>query len=105
MPYSSKLPNDPKNPKKKRALSERAKKGETGTVKDSRGNEIVVDGGDVTEDNFASCPQCGSLGGYIVSRDARNAEALHQQRVHGNSPGKATLSQAAQQKRNKNAGE
>jgi len=52
----------------------------------------------------ASCGTCGSLGSYLSQRDATNAENLHQQRVHSNSPHKRTITDEAQRKRNKHGG-
>lgn len=52
----------------------------------------------------AFCGQCGALGNYLNQGDATNAENLHQQRVHQNSPHKRTMSEEAQNKRNKGGG-
>lgn len=103
MPYSNKLPNDPKNPKKKRELAERAKNDakKQGSIKaeNARGKEVELDPNKV-EFFPAVCPDCGALGNYLRQQDATNAENLHQQRVHGNSPHVPTRSVEEQKKRN-----
>lgn len=104
MPYSSKLPNDPKNPKKKRELAERAKreaqKQDSITAKDKRGKDTKLDPNAV-EFFPAVCPDCGSLGNYLRQGDATSAEIQHQANRHSNTPGKPTLPVEAQNKRNR----
>lgn len=52
----------------------------------------------------AICGDCGSLGSYFSQRDATNAENLHQQRNHANSPHKKTTTADTQGRRNKHGG-
>lgn len=52
----------------------------------------------------AFCGECGALGNYLDQASATNAENLHQQRRHANSPHKSTTSVEAQKKRNKGGG-
>lgn len=55
----------------------------------------------------AFCGDCGSLGNYLNQRDATNAENLHQQRAHQNSPHKKTVTggvHGEQNRRNKGGG-
>lgn len=88
--------NSPLNPKARKPgkLAKPAKSG-TGTVKDSRGNDVAVNASDTTNSNFANCPKCGSLGGYLDPADARNAETMHKGTAHPDS-----VSVEAQKKRN-----
>src|SRR5262249_8870835 len=109
MPYSSRLPNDPKNPNKKRevearknAQAEQQKKSSI-TAEDKRGKEVELDPSRV-EFFSAACPDHGLIGNYLREEDAHNAETMHQATAHGNTPGKRTLSVEAQRKRNKSSG-
>jgi hypothetical protein len=105
MPYSNRLPNDPKNPNKKREVAarkkaeEEAKKQGSITAEDKKGREVELDPNKV-EFFPAVCADHGSLGNYLRQEDATNAENLHQQRVHRNSPHVPTKTVEEQRKRN-----
>lgn len=88
--------NSPLNPKARKV----GKRGDGNNGSDSSGDWKELNPRSV-ENHPAVCPDCGSLGAYLNATDARNAENLHQQRKHGNSAHKRTISDTAQNKRNK----
>lgn len=74
MPYR----NSPLNPR-----AGKPGKKNTTTVQNRQKKDVEVESSTLSQVNFAVCSQgCGSLGGYLDPRDARNAETMHRKTAH-----------------------